>query len=126
MTRLNPVPDTGPDMPEGPFDLPVDPAGGLPMPRIQVWPAEGPPYVVQGYGSDMILFEETAAKHRWERLGPGTAPMRWTYFMAWAASRREGLIPPDVTWEVFKTTVKFCADVPTEPARPTPPGPDPG
>ena len=124
MTRpnLTPVGDDGPELPAGPFDLPVD-ANALPLPKTRVWPADGPPYVVQVYGIDMINYEEAAAKHRWPMIKDGGVMM--SYYLAWRASLREGRT--DAAWETFKTTVRFVADVKTDDmARPTPPGPGPG
>jgi len=120
--NLAPVP-ADVELPDGPFDVPID-DNALPLPRTRVWPAEGPPYVVQIYGSDIINYEETAAKHRWPPVKDGGVML--AYYLAWRASSREGRT--DASWETFKATTRFVKDV-TEPgdvAHPTRPGVDPG
>jgi hypothetical protein len=121
--KLQPVDDV--ELPEGPFDVPIN-GKGLSIPLIRVTPADGASYVVQAYNPDLLLFEDTAAKHRWK--GPGEAPFRWLTFLAWAASRRTGKIGKDVTWESFSTSTLQIESVDDDAAtaRPTRPGPEPG
>ena len=123
LAPVAPVDET--ELPEGPFDVPVG-ASGLTIPRLRVVPADGEPYTVQALNPDLLLFEETAATHRWK--GPGDAPFRWLTFLAWAASRRTGVIDQAVTWESFKATTLEISDVSSkaDTARPTSPGPGPG
>jgi hypothetical protein len=121
--NLAPVPAEV-ELPDGPFDVPID-ANALPLPKTRVWPADGPPYDVQVYGSDMINYEETAVVHRWPMIKD--AGVMLGYYLAWRASLREGRT--DATWEVFKTTTRFVKDVSNpaaDVAHPTPPGPVPG
>jgi hypothetical protein len=121
--NLVPVPETTVELPDGPFDVPVA-RSGLTIPRIRVVPAAGDPYTVQVYNPDLLLYEETAATHRWK--GPGDAPFRWLTFLAWAASRRTGVIGDDVTWESFRATTLEIVNVDSPPADPTRPGVVPG
>jgi len=116
-----PPPDDGPELPEGPF-AGTESALGLTLPRLQVRPATGDPYSVQAYNPDMLLFEETAAKHRWS--GPSDAPFRWLTFLAWAASVREGRT--ELTWEQFRKSTLEIRNTSGAPAGPTRPGPVPG
>jgi len=114
---------SGPELPAGPFPLPIT-GTGLSIPRLRVTPAAGDPYTVQAYNTDLLRFEDTAAKHRW--AGPSVAPFRWLTFLAWAASRRTGAIGQDVTWESFAETTLQVESVGEDTASPTPPGPGPG
>ena len=121
-SNLAPVPDV-PDRLD--LDIPVA-RSGLTIPLVRVVPADGEPYEIQCYNPDLLLFEETAVKHRWK--GPTDAPFRWLTFLAWAASRRTGRIGPDVTWESFAATTLEISDARPAPATadPTRPGPAPG
>jgi hypothetical protein len=120
--NLAPVP-TDIELPEGPFDVPVSKLG-LTIPRLRVVPADGDPYIVQVLNPDLLQFEDTAATHRWK--GPGEAPFRWVTFVAWAASRRTGVIDDAMTWEVFRATTRQIDNLSAGQADPTPPGPVPG
>jgi hypothetical protein len=122
--NLTPVTD-GPELPAGPFELPVGGAG-LTIPRLRVVPASGEAYEVQAYNPDLLLFEDTQAKHRWP--GPSAAPFRWLTFLAWAASRRTGRIEASVTWDEFRasTLQVESLNTPDATATPTRPGPEPG
>lgn len=123
MATLEPVPDP-PALPAGPFDLPVD-GKGLTIPRIRVVPMVGEPWEVQALNPDLLLYEDTAATHRW-RGGATEAPFRWLTFLAWAASKRTGVIGPDWTWERFRAEIAEIADAGGTAATPTRPGPVPG
>jgi hypothetical protein len=119
MSNLAPVPDVPARLD---LDVPVA-RSGLTIPLVRVVPADGDPYEIQCYNPDLLLFEETAAKHRWR--GPADAPFRWLTFLAWAASRRTGRIAADVTWESFAATTLEISDArpaapPTDPTRPVP------
>jgi hypothetical protein len=73
---------------------------------------------------DHQLFASTRARHGW----PSTAddPMGYLMFLAWAAARRTGSIPTDLTWEKFTPAVVDIAELPLDPLGPTLPGPGPG
>jgi hypothetical protein len=120
-----PQPDVSTELPAGPFDVPIT-GKGLAIPRVRVTPADGPAYVVQALNPDLLLFEDTQAKHRWP--GPSTAPFRWLTFLAWAASRRTDRIGRDITWDSFSGSTLMVESVTddTDTAGPTPPGPGPG
>lgn len=120
--NLAPVPAEV-ELPDGPFDVPVTKLG-LTIPRLRVVPANGEPYEVQVLNPDLLTFEDTAATHRWK--GPGDAPFRWLTFVAWAASRRTGVIDESMTWEVFRATTRQIDNLANDPADPTRPGPVPG
>jgi len=122
---LAPVPVDDLELPDGPFAVPVNRLG-LTIPRLRVVPASGEPYEVQVLNPDLLLFEDTAATHRWK--GPGDAPFRWLTFMAWAASRRTGVIDDAMTWDVFRATTRQIDNLSTstDTADPTSPGPVPG
>lgn len=123
MVTLNPVPDP-PELPAGPFDLPVG-ASGLTIPRITVVPMVGDPWEVQALNPDLLLYEDTAATHRWKG-GATEAPFRWMTFLAWAASKRVGRIGPEMTWDRFKAEIAEIRDAGGDAATPTRPGPAPG
>lgn len=116
-----PEPDDGPELPAGPFDG-TDSALGLTLPKLHIVPGTGPAYEVQAYNPDMLLFEETAAKHRWQ--GPAEAPFRWLTFLAWAASVRTGRT--DLSWDAFRKTTLEVRNIEGRPATPTRPGVAPG
>lgn len=105
------------------LELPVD-GRGLSIPRLRVLPADGEPWEVQAYNPDLMLWERTAAQHRWPPIKQ--APFTWMTFLAWAASRRTGRIPQTLTWEQFAATVLEVTDAGAAAVDPTPPGADPG
>jgi hypothetical protein len=121
--NLAPVP-ADIELPDGPFETPVNRLG-LTIPRLRVVPGDGEPYEVQVLNPDLLLFEDTAATHRW-KTGPGTSPFTWLTFMAWAASRRTGIIDESMPWELFKATTKQIDNLSNDVADPTRPGPVPG
>lgn len=129
MTQRNlaPVPVDDAELPAGPFDVPVG-RTGLTIPRLRVVPIDGDPYEVQALNPDMILWEETAATHRWKANSPSVSPFKWLTFLAWAAARRTGRIAESVRWEDFAATTAQVSDVSTsgDVAVPTGPGPGPG
>ena len=115
------------ELPDGPFDVPIDRAG-LTIPRLRVVPADGEPFTVQALNPDMINWEETAARHGWTANTPGVAPFKWLTFLAWSAARRTGQIDQSVSWESFAATTAQVSDVSgaCDVARPTGPGHTPG
>jgi len=86
------------------------------------------PFDVQTGNPDLIRWDETRTKHKWPKYDE--APFLWITFIAWSASRRENLVGPEVTWEIWKsTTMEISAvdpDEDDETGSPTPPGPGPG
>lgn len=133
--QRNLAPVTDPvELPEGPFDLPID-ANGLMTPQLRVFPLPGSagvhpgpgPYDVQVYNADMVLWEETAARHRWPTTMQNS-PIKWLTFLAWAAARRTGVIDSAVTWESFLAATATVTDKTKrdDTATPTGPGPGPG
>jgi len=83
---------------------------------------------VQTLTPDMIAFDMTRAKHKWPTMQE--APWVWMAFVAWHACRREGRIPPDLTWETWRdSTLDVTAitdDEDGDAVDPTPPGLVPG
>jgi hypothetical protein len=84
-------------------------------------------YIVGTRLVDHNMWDTTRAKHGWPK--PDEAPFTWQGFLAWAASRRTGLIDPELTWERFLTEclgVESLDDDTGKVADPTPPGVGPG
>jgi hypothetical protein len=83
---------------------------------------------VQTLNPDLILWDRTRAKHKWPDIQ--SAPFLWLTFLAWAACRREGRIPRDLTWDEWEATTlnvaNLNADDDDDAADPTRPGPGPG
>jgi hypothetical protein len=117
---IRPVEDDG--TPSGPFDVPID-GTGLALPKLRVTTADGSTYDVQAYNSDLLAFEDTAAKHRWK--GPADAPFRWLTFLAWSASRRTGRIDNSMSWETFAATTLQVQNLESATANPTREAADP-
>jgi hypothetical protein len=113
---------------------------GLAYPRLRVVMADDAEWQVQPIGPDQIRFELTASKHKWPPFTD--TPVLWQTFLAWTASRREGLLPTSVTWEEFRDTGhRYVQAAPTDDeqdqaddedglgpddVRPTRPGPGTG
>ncbi len=101
----------------------------LTTPRFVVYRnGEEKPLEVQSINADLVLWDKTRFKHKWPK--PDEGPFIWMTFLSWAAARREGLIPPDYTYETWESTVTDI-DVPAEDkddetGTPTVPGPAPG
>jgi hypothetical protein len=89
---------------------------GLAYPRLRVIMADGGEWEIQPIGPDQILWETTAVKHKWPEFT--RTPVTWQTFLAWAASRREGLVPTALTWETFRAQHQYvqAVDQDTEPA----------
>jgi hypothetical protein len=101
-------------------------------PRFWVWfddTPEAEPITVRVRNSDLILWDDTAAKHPgWK--GPDVAPWRWSSFVTWSALRRVGEIGTE-PFEAFADRVVEVRAVPDDDdddpsGSPTLPGPDPG
>lgn len=71
----------------------------LSSPRLVVTTVDGGSFEVQTLNPDLIRFDMTRAKHGWPDAQ--TAPFLWLTFIAWAALKREGAIPAELTWETF-------------------------
>jgi len=71
----------------------------LETPYLTVSMADGRELTVRVLNPDYLRWDRTAAKHGWPAMAK--APFTWLTFVAWAALRREGQIPEDVTWEAF-------------------------
>jgi hypothetical protein len=75
----------------------------LAAPKLRVITVDGNTLDVQSANPDLIRYERTAARHKWPPMTE--QPVTWLTFLAWAALRREGQLPPDVTWERFADDV---------------------
>ena len=72
---------------------------------------------------DNIRFEDTARKHKWGAVQD--SPMRYLYFLAYAACTRTGEWDAQSGFDAFMAAlVDVSPDEDTE--TPTPPGPGPG
>lgn len=67
------------------------------------------PLDVQTDNRDMLLWEQTRARHKWD--GFQTSPLTWMTFLAWSAARRQGAIDAGLTWEKWKEEVLDVADI---------------
>ena len=100
----------------------------LKNPRIHVIMADGGEWDVQTLNPDILKYEDTALKHKWPQMTE--APQKWTTFLGWRASIREGHIPQDLKWEEFAENGPrlalsvFVSD--TEPVDPTQSAPGTG
>lgn len=99
-------------------------------PKLRVvWPADNdgddPKEIeVQTTNQDLVLWDRTRATHKWPNFSD--AIFLWWSFCAWAAMRRQGLIPVEMKYEEFEKVALSVemADAPV-PADPTNAGPDP-
>jgi hypothetical protein len=73
----------------------------LSSPRVAVVMSDGSTHEVQTLNPDLLRYDMTRSKHGWAPAQQ--APMLWLTFIAWAALRREQLIPDDMGWELFST-----------------------
>jgi hypothetical protein len=104
----------------------------LTSPLLEVTMADGAVLTVQTANPDLLLYERTAAKHKWRPMTE--APLTWITFLSWAALRREDQIPRDLTWEAYSEQALHITDVSErdddtdDPGAgdPTRPGPGPG
>lgn len=90
---------------------------------------------IQTTNADLVLWDKTRFRHKWPKVDE--APFLWLTFLAWAAARRTGAIPPDHRYEQFEAEtleVETVADdddddgeqPASEYGRPTPLGAVPG
>ena len=95
-------------------------------PIVHVIMSDGAEWDVQTLNADMLRWEDTAAKHKWPSFTD--VPQKWTTFLGWRASIREGHIPQDLKWEEFSENGPRLAlsvfVLRQEPVDPTPAGPD--
>jgi hypothetical protein len=99
----------------------------LTAPRVKVIRGEGTEAVeFQTNNADLVLWDRTRAKHKWPTFQD--APFLWLTFLSWAAARRTGAIPSDLTyerWEAETLDVEALTDDDSD-ALPTLPGHEPG
>jgi hypothetical protein len=104
----------------------------LTSPRVIVLRDGYDPLEIQTANPDLILWDRTRIKHRWPKFDE--APFLWLTFLAWAAARRTGAIPTDMTWDRWEAEVMEVTDAnqldadaePDELGSPTEPGHAPG
>lgn len=105
----------------------------LNSPRLRVIRDGHDPLEVQTANPDLVLWDRTRVKKRWPKLDEG--PFLWLTFIAWAAARRTGAIPRELTYESWEAetldveNLDADEDDETEPGDdgfPTLPGLDPG
>lgn len=82
---------------------------------------------LQTTNPDLVLWDRTRIKHRWPKFDD--APFLWMTFLSWAAARRTGIIPPDLTYEQWEADVMEIDqndddDSDNDAGRPTPEGHD--
>jgi len=95
----------------------------LVSPKVIVQREGQDPLEIQTANPDLIRWDRTRIKHKWPAFEE--APFLWLTFISWCAARRTGVIPPDLTYEVWEASVVDVAPAPEEDdelARPTPLG----
>ena len=105
----------------------MPPPPALPkLPAVWVYPAEdADPVRLQVRQVDMLEWEQASHRNRWAKSDDGPITMVW--YLAYAAMRRTGKIPPGMKWDEFRTEMFGVTSEDSEPAAvPTEPGPDPG
>lgn len=77
----------------------------LSCPRVRVVRDGQPDLELQTTNADMVLWDLTRPKQRpvWPTFQE--APFLWLTFLAWAAARRTGAIPTDMTFERWRDEV---------------------
>lgn len=58
---------------------------------------------IQTTNRELVLWDRTRVKHKWPKFDD--APFLWMTFLSWAGARRQGLIPPDFTYEAWEADV---------------------
>lgn len=76
-------------------------------PKVAVYMSDGASFEVQTLNPDLIRWDITRTKHAWPKMED--APVMWLTFIGWAALRREGTLPDEVTWERF--SAELCVGV---------------
>ncbi len=85
--------------------------------RVHVVLEDGPDYTVRVDNRDFIRWDKTAPRQKWDAKAQ---PFLFQAFLAWSASRRQGLT--DLDFDTFTDRATECADVKDEAedeARPT-------
>lgn len=83
---------------------------------------------IRTIAADRLRYEMTAPRQGWLPLGTDSkfSGQIWTAFLAWAACKRLGLLPGELTWEQFYTRVEAIeSEDDTDEVGPTQPGPGP-
>lgn len=57
---------------------------------------------VQTLNPDLIAWDMTRSRHKWPEVSQ--APFKWLTFLGWHACRREGRIPPELTYEEWEAS----------------------
>jgi hypothetical protein len=98
----------------------------LTSPRLRVIRDGHDPLEMQTTNPDLILWERTSAKHKWPDFQK--APVTWMTFISWAAARRTGAIPVDMTYEKWEAetldVTPVSDDDGDESVNPIPAGPE--
>ena len=95
----------------------------LQSPIVRVVMDDGAEWEVQTLNPDLLRWDMTAPKHKWGKAEE--VPMLWVTFIAWHASKREGLT--SLTWELFQNAAIEVTTVnPGEPMDPTNPAHEDG
>ena len=98
----------------------------LASPRIRVVrESVEEPIELQCDNRDLILWDQTRARHKWPKFDE--APFMWLTFLSWAAARRTGQINGETTYEVWSKDVIGVESMDDEDeenatGRPTPSG----
>lgn len=81
---------------------------------------DGVEHEIQTIQADMLRYELTALRQKWPTLASDAPAMVvMTSFLAWAAGKRLGLLPADLTWEAFSERVEDVDVLDVEPVDPT-------
>lgn len=72
----------------------------LTTPRVIVKREHHDDVELQTTNADLVLWDKTRFKHKWPTVQD--APFLWLTFIAWAAGRRTGALPPDLKYEQFE------------------------
>jgi hypothetical protein len=80
----------------------------LTSPRLICLRADGSVLEVQTGNPDLVKWDETARRHKWGDFQE--QQFKWLTFIAWAAARRQGLIPLDYGWETWVNEVLEITD----------------
>jgi hypothetical protein len=97
-----------------------------PLLRVIMPPPEGEDAKaidVQSINADLVRWDRTRLANKWPKMED--APIIWATFIAWAAMRRQGLIPQDLKYEEFEATALSIEPIDQTPADPTNAVPDP-
>lgn len=96
----------------------------LDTPRLHIVREGHDDLELQCINADLVLWDRTRFRHKWPPMTD--APFLWLTFIGWAAARRTGAIPSELTYEAWEATVLGVTplDLPDEEGdeagRPTP------